>query len=341
MLDVIALAGQAVPIAGDFLAGVTQNMAANLVCDLVTRRLRQTDEGTQAAEALQENPRGAAQRSEATRVLTTAAQADPEYAQTLSSAVYVYNQGTATSGSPHHQVNMGGGIAGKGHQVAGGNIINRKRNVRIGLGVVAAVAVLLGGVGVAQLITDDDSSGDSGTSADASGRGTGQSGDTPAEGRVKTFTVDIQSEEGQDSEGNPRVYRTRGTLTATAGSPVQAHPLCSLHASQSTSIVPVTVSYTNNNDSKWAGAETRFEAEQAMIGVHVPDGVGTYGVRAGQSCAQGFEMKYTDLGIGQTVTEDLVLVAVPSGRPTEIKLTVAQFGTDGTPFKAFSLAVNG
>ncbi|MFJ2201536.1 hypothetical protein [Streptomyces violaceusniger] len=341
MLDVIALAGQAVPIAGDFLAGVTQNMAANLVCDLVTRRLRQTDEGTQAADALQENPQGAAQRSEATRILTTAAQADPEYAQTLSSAVYVYNQGTATSGSPHHQVNMGGGIAGKGHQVAGGNIINRKRNVRIGLGVVAVVAVLLGGFGVAQLITDDDSSGDGGTSADAADKGNSQSGDRPAEDRVKTFTVDIQSQEDQDSEGNPRVFRTRGTLTATAGAPVQTHPLCSLNASQGTSIVPVTVSYTNNNDPKWAGAETRFEAEQAMIGVNFPDGIVTYGVRAGQPCGQGFEMKYTDLGIGQTVTEELVLVAVPSGRPTEIKLVVAQLNSDWKPFRAFPLTVNG
>ncbi|MFC8739213.1 hypothetical protein ACFT5D_05045 [Streptomyces sp. NPDC057144] len=161
MVELGILAAAAVGIAGDFLAGVVQNAAASAVTELVRQRLRSTEDGATALERLEETPQDSVRRMDASNTLAGAAQRDPAFARSLTDAVNLYHQvtqqGTATSGSPHHQVNIsGGGVSGKGALVAGGNIdASKKRSIRIGIGAFAVLAVVLGGYGVTQWVGGD------------------------------------------------------------------------------------------------------------------------------------------------------------------------------------------
>ncbi|MET8751932.1 hypothetical protein ABZW32_17795 [Streptomyces sp. NPDC004667] len=124
------LAAAAVGIAGDFLSGVLQNMAAGSVTDLVRQRLRSTADGARVLERFEGTPQDSGRRMEAAGLLATSARSDASFARELEDAVKLHqhntHQGTATSGSSHHQVNInGGGVSGKNAQVAGGNIDSR------------------------------------------------------------------------------------------------------------------------------------------------------------------------------------------------------------------------
>lgn len=222
MLDLMALAGQAVGIAGDFLGGVAQNAAASTVSELVTRRLRRTQEGAQIADGLEENPRDRALHEEATRVLSESAQGDAEFEEALRSAVQAFQQGSSISGSPHHQVNVGGNLSGKRHQIAAGNIDNRKQVVRIGIGSLAAVVLALGGFGVAKMTTADDST-NRGSSSASSGEVTRPAGllspssvkevlpdegDVPAEWRKVAKEDLVDDYHGRELVFGTRTYET-------------------------------------------------------------------------------------------------------------------------------------
>ncbi|WP_331738207.1 hypothetical protein [Streptomyces sp. NBC_01276] len=197
MVELGILAAAAVGIAGDFLAGVLQNLAAGSVADLVKQRLRSTADGARVLERFEEAPQDSGRRMEAASLLATSAQSDASFARELDDAVKLYqhhtNQGTATSGSSHHQVNInGGGISGKNAQVAGGNIdSSRKRTTRIGFGAFALLAVVLGGYGVTQWVGGDDGAGPGPVDARGGGgslisaRSVASIGADPGEGGVR------------------------------------------------------------------------------------------------------------------------------------------------------------
>ncbi|MGW5124576.1 hypothetical protein ACWEQ7_11075 [Streptomyces sp. NPDC004069] len=344
-MELGVLAGAAVGIVGDFLAGVVQNvaasaqnMAASAVTDLVRQRLRSTADGARALEGLEGAPQDSGRRMEAASQLAAAAQSDPSFAQAMNDAVTSYqqatNQGTATSGSPHHQVNIsGGGISGKGHQVAGGNIDNsKKRNIRIGIGAFAVLAVVLGVYGVAQGVRSDSKTGGSsqssaaGDRADPGGAGNGE----PEVSEAKTVEYDLIQ---GDPDPKGRTYRSRGSLVVTPGTAVASYGACQLNAPSGTSIVPVTVQLTNTNSPQWdydLGSE--YMADTVTVTAKVPDGMVTLrhipedgsqadGLVDGV-CSSDFSLgSRTDLGGSRTV--DLLLVGVPQGKNTEITLDVA------------------
>ncbi|MER7342972.1 hypothetical protein ABT403_34745 [Streptomyces sp. NPDC000075] len=333
-MDLGILAGAAVGIVGDFLAGVVQNMAAGAVTDLVRQRLRSTDDGTRALARLEEAPQESGRRMEAASTLASAARSDPSFAQALNDAVNDYhqytNQGTSTSGSPHHQVNIsGGGISGKGHQVAGGNIDNsKKRNIRIGFGVLALLALVLGGYGVTQWVGGGSGgAGQSPISGDGLlGSGIGNS----ATVKSKTLTYDLRQ---GDPDPESRMYRSSGSLVATPGAAVASHSACQLNAPSGTSIVPVKVQLTNANSPQWDWSQnSKDEAETVTVTAKAPDGIATHlhipedgseedGLRDG-ACVAAFSLSSRSV-LGGSRTVDLLLVGVPQGKNIEITLDVA------------------
>ncbi|GGT26324.1 hypothetical protein [Streptomyces purpureus] len=209
MIELGILAGVAIGIAGDFLAGVAQNMAASAVTDLVRQRLQSTEEGVTALARLEEAPQDPGRRMAAAGEIAAAAQSDRSYAQALNDAVGLYhkaaNQGTATSGSPHHQVNInGGGVSGKGAQVAGGNIDSSKRSNRFGIGGSTWLLLLLGGVvagGVIYVTSGEDS--DSllpGLGSPGATQGVASVGAAPGEDGVReTWTAYAKAISGRDA----------------------------------------------------------------------------------------------------------------------------------------------
>ncbi|MBZ2408803.1 hypothetical protein ACWHAO_31390 [Streptomyces albidoflavus] len=329
MVELGILAGAAVGIAGDFLAGVVQDVAASTVADLVRQRLGSTGDGTRALERLEETPQDSGRRMEAASVLATATQSDPSFAQALNDAVNVYHQntdqGTATSGSPHHQVNIsGGGISGKGHQVAGGNIDNsKKRNIRIGFGAFALLAVVLGGYGVTQW-----ASGDGGTKADekpsTSGETVDPQGSAVGDANVpdsKKVNFDIQGRY-TDLGGGNTFYRARGEVTATVGQPIQSDDDCGLRALPGKSIVPVTFEVINKNDPSWASDSSKFDPDTATISAKdVPEGVTAYTRNEVVNCVSGIELGSRS-GSGSVNTATLILQGIPEGGTSEITLEV-------------------
>ncbi|MFD7866038.1 hypothetical protein [Streptomyces sp. NPDC059783] len=336
MVEIGILAGAAVGIAGDFLAGIIQTTAADVVTDLVRQRLRSTDDGTRALEGLEEAPQDSGRRMGAASVLAGAAQGDPSFAQALSDAVSSYhretNQGTATSGSPHHQVNTsGGGISGKGHQVAGGNIDNsKKRNIRIGLGAFAILAVVLGGYGVTQWVGGDsgtEGSGQSSILGDAGAEPGSNAGDAETL-ESKTLIYDLKQGDDPDS-----TFRSRGSLVATPGVAMSNHSACQLNASPGTSIVPVTVQLTNDNSSQWEWAQkSKYEADTVTVTAKAPNGIDAYiHVPEEGSGAEGLRRGYCGspfgLGsrgdVGGSRTVELLLRGVPRGKKTEVTLDVS------------------
>jgi hypothetical protein len=329
MVELGILAGAAVGIAADFLAGVVQDVAASTVTDLVRQRLGSTDDGTRALERLEEIPQDSGRRMEAASMLASAAQSDPAFAQALNDAVNVYHQdtdqGTATSGSPHHQVNIsGGGISGKGHQVAGGNIDNsRKRNIRIGFGAFALLAVVLGGYGVTQWV-----GGDGGTKANGqpsiSGDTVGPPGSAVGDAKVpesKTVNFDIQGTY-IDLGGGKTIYRSRGKVTATVGQPTQSDDACGLKALPGKSIVPVTFEVINTNDPRWEADSSKFDPDTATISIKgVPEGVTYYTRNEVVNCGSGL-LFGSRSGSGAVNTATLILQGVPERKTSDITLEV-------------------
>ncbi|MFF5531991.1 hypothetical protein ACFY71_05880 [Streptomyces cinerochromogenes] len=215
MVEFGILAGTAIGIAGDFLAGVVQNMAADAVTDLVRRCLRTTDEGNQALGRLEESPQDPERRMRAASALATTAQNDSACAQALKEAVNAYlqaaNQGVATSGSPHHQVNVnGGGITGKGAQVAGGNIDNSKRSNKFRFGgAIGALLLLGGGIGGVLYASSDGSGspGFSGFGAFGSAGDVASVGAAPGEDGVRqTWMAYAQAISGKDARTACALY---------------------------------------------------------------------------------------------------------------------------------------
>lgn len=328
MVELGILAGVAVGIAGDFLAGVVQNMAAGAVTDLVRQRLRSTDDGARALEGLEETPQDSGRRMEAASMLTSAAQSDPSFAQALNNAVNVYHQdtdqGTATSGSPHHQVNISGStISGKGHQVAGGNIDNsKKRNIRIGFGAFALIAVVLGGYGVTQWVGDSGSeeSGQSSTSGDVDGLPGSDAGE-PETSKPQTVNYDITGTIDSQVTDTKYVYRSRGVVTAKVGTATQSDTACELKALPGTSIVPVTFELTNTNDPLWEDS-TEFEPDSVAMSIKdLPKGVNVYTQNAAVSCGGGLLFGGRSAP-GSVNTATLVLQGIPKGKETHITLEI-------------------
>ncbi|MFF9018950.1 hypothetical protein [Streptomyces eurythermus] len=194
MIEVGVLAVTAIGIAGDFLAGVAQDVAASAVTDLVRQRLQSTEEGATTLARLEEAPQDASRRVDAAARLAAASEGDPSYVQALSDAVQLRSQtviqGTATTGAPHHQVYInGGGVTGKNAQVAGGDIDSSKRTNRFGIGGSAWVLLLVGGVVASGLIYvalgGGSHSGAPGTGAFGPGYGTSLVGAAPGEDGVR------------------------------------------------------------------------------------------------------------------------------------------------------------
>ncbi|MBT2529248.1 hypothetical protein J7E91_28560 [Streptomyces sp. ISL-99] len=355
MVELGILAAAAVGIAGDFLSGVVQNMAASAVSDLVRQRLRTTDDGTRALERFEETPQDSGRRMEAASILAGAAQSDPSYAQALNDAVNLYHQatsqGTATSGSPHHQVNIsGGGISGKRHQVAGGNIDNsKKRNIRIGIGAFAVLAVVLGGYGVTRWFGGDsgseggDQSSVTGDTGGVHGSGIGES-EAP---ESKTVNFDITGS-STNLAGEKTLYRARGVVTATVGEATQNYAACGLKALPGTSIVPVTIELTNTNDPGWEDS-IKFSPDSALVSTkNVPSGIDDYFQWDEGSCT-GYDLGGRNAP-GATDTATLVLVGVPTNKLTKITLdvrgpdSVRQERTnegDQEAHKLFSISIQG
>ncbi|MGQ7754834.1 hypothetical protein ACUN29_41535 (plasmid) [Streptomyces sp. WC2508] len=328
MMELGVLAGIAVGIAGDFLAGVVQDVAAGTVTDLVRQRLGATDDGTRALGRLEETPQDSGRRMEAASMLASAAQGDPSFAQDLNDAVNIHHQdtdqGTATSGSPHHQVNIsGGGISGKGHQVAGGNIDNsKKHNIRIGFGAFALLAVVLGGYGVMQWV-----SGDSGTEKSEqpsiSGGARGEPGSNtgkPQASDASAVNFDIKGTL-TGRLGTKIVYRSRGEVTATVGRPAQSDDACGLKALPGTSIVPVALELTNTNDPLWEDSANFRPDSVAMSVKELPRGVKIYTQNAAVTCGSGF-LFGGRIEPGSVNTATLIMQGVPAGKEVEITFEV-------------------
>ncbi|MFF4287653.1 hypothetical protein ACFY0R_20480 [Streptomyces sp. NPDC001633] len=349
MVELGILAGAAVGIAGDFLAGVVQNIAAGAVTDLVRQRLRSTDDGTRVLEGLEGAPQDSGRRMEAAGVLADAAQGDSSFTQALSDAVNSYhretNQGTATSGSPHHQVNIsGGGISGKDHQVAGGNIDNsKKRNIRIGMGAFAVLAVGLGGYGITQWVGGSGSESGRSSVAEAGGGLPSGGMSEPEAPASKTLSYDLQ----RRIQGDDFTHRSRGSLVLTPGTPMSSHPACQLNAPSGTSIVPVTMQLTNTNSSEWeheSGSE--YEAETVSVTAEASKGIAAYlhvpeegpaaeGLRRGACINGGSLASRYEPGGSRTV--DLLLWGVPQGKKTEIALKVDASNFEGHKVLKFTV----
>ncbi|MER6028233.1 hypothetical protein [Streptomyces sp. NPDC001851] len=212
MVEFGILAGTAIGIAGDVLAGAVQNVAADAVTDLVGRCLRTTDEGNRVLGRLEESPRDPERRMRAASALATAAQNDSACAQALKEAVsaclQAANQGAATSGSPHHQVNVnGGGITGKGAQVAGGNIDSSKRSNKFRFGGAIGALLLLGGGIGGVVYAGSEGSGGPGFGAFGSAGGVASVGAAPGEDGVRqTWMAYAQAVSGRDARTACALY---------------------------------------------------------------------------------------------------------------------------------------
>ncbi|MFZ4248186.1 hypothetical protein ACOZDF_23270 [Streptomyces griseoincarnatus] len=333
MVEIGLLAGAAVGILGDLLAGVVQGAAANTVSELVTSRLRGTQEGAQALTGLEEQPQDPARRMAAAGALATAAHDDSDYVASLREAVNQFsqstNQGTTTSGSPHHQVNInGGGVSGKRHMIAGGNIDARKRNIRIGFGALAVILLVFGGYEVAQRVGNGDDTGVGGQKSDVQDGNISFPGLGPEENSPQVRKVNFDLTGSYiDLGDNENFFRSRGEVTITVGDPYKVDEGCSVKAPPGTSIVPVTIEMINTNDPTWTENE-KFEPDTAdLIVKDSPEGVriGSRGNDLPQ-CASGFGLS-TNRAPGSYREATLLLIGVPENE--ESKITLAAAGPDG------------
>ncbi|MDQ1018951.1 hypothetical protein [Streptomyces afghaniensis] len=332
MVEIGLLAGAAVGILGDLMAGVVQGAAANTVSDLVTSRLRGAEGGNQALARLEEQPRDPARRMEAAGALAAAAQDDPEYTARLRDAVNLYsqstNQGTATSGSPHHQVNInGGGVSGKNYMIAGGNIdARKKRNIRIGLGAFAVVLVAFGGYKVVQWASDGDEAGTRGQSSTREDN-IALPGVGPEEAAPDVKKVDFDLTGSYVDLGDEEhFFRARGEVSITVGEPYKVDEGCSVKAPSGTSIVPVTIEMINTNDPAWSESE-KFEPDTADVFFKDPPESLTIRNRSeAVTCGPGTAIS-TGSQPGEYREQTFLLIGVPEGKETEIKLAAA--GPDG------------
>lgn len=334
MIELGILAGAAVGIAGDFIAGVAQNMAAGAVTDLIRQRLGSTDEGQRALEGLESHPEDSGQRMEAAGILASVAQNDPSFAETLKDAVASHHQethqGSASSGSPHHQVNIsGGGVSGKRHLIAGGNIdASKKRTIRVGMGAFAVLVVVLGGFGASQVWGSDRGAGERHPTAEKS---TGDVSHVADDGhrtrKGKTLTFDF-SQKGEED-----FWRTRGSLSVTPGLPQPDFAPCSLSAPAGSSIVPVILTVANGNSPAWDRADSKFDSSKAKVDVTASSkDVAFWGYytdpttgKSGCALAHSTSGHWADSPEepGKSLTATLLLVGVPEGQETDVTITVS------------------
>ncbi|MDX3367413.1 hypothetical protein PV387_15440 [Streptomyces sp. ME02-6987-2C] len=343
MVEIGLLASAAVSILGDLLAGVVEGAAATTVSDLVTSRLRGAAGGDQALARLEEQPQDPARRMEAASALVTAAQDDSEYTERLREALNVYsqttNQGTSTSGSPHHQINIGGaGVSGRGHMIANGNIDARqKRNIRIGFGVLAVALVAFGGYKVVQWAGDEEGVKTDGQSSSQDGNvalplpgGVESAPTTPQEKKVE---FDLSGSSG--NQYTEDFSRARGEVSFSVGQPYKGDASCSVEAPSGTSIVPVTVRITNTNDPAWGESE-KFEPDVATVSFSKPPASWTILSRTEQVPCGTQSAMATGIRSGMYNEATFLIVGLPEGKETKVNFAVfgpsdalSPYGDDG------------
>ncbi|MGX1668602.1 hypothetical protein [Streptomyces sp. NPDC055400] len=164
-MELSGLSSQAVSIAADFLGGVVQNTATQAVQELISRRLAGSPSGAQAYLRLEQDLPNDQRRQEAADALRAEAEADAQFAQMLRAAVAAtlaesVGTGPAAGGITAGGLDIGGNV-GNRNQLAGRDIDNSRRNVRMGISGIVLLALIGGGAGLYQQLQDDSADRDS------------------------------------------------------------------------------------------------------------------------------------------------------------------------------------
>ncbi|MFF2478781.1 hypothetical protein [Streptomyces sp. NPDC058066] len=158
-MELSSLTSQAVSIAADFVGGVVQDAATQAVSSLIESRLAASPSGAQAYLGLRQDPPNEKLRQETVDALRAEAEADDQFAEALRAAVAAALADPTAAGHAGGGITTGGvsvgGNVGDRNQLAGRDINNSRRNVRLGIGGIVVLALIGGGVGLYQQLQDD------------------------------------------------------------------------------------------------------------------------------------------------------------------------------------------
>ncbi|WP_431959317.1 hypothetical protein [Actinacidiphila sp. bgisy160] len=153
------LATQAMAYVAGIVGSTVSGVASQRLTELISTRLAESPGGALAYMRMQQDPGDADLQQGAAAALQAEAEADPSFAASLREAFQAATDERVT-GDPGKitigGVLIGGNVRGRG-QIAGRDINNSRRSIRIGLGALALLAVVGTGTAVYRAMADSQS----------------------------------------------------------------------------------------------------------------------------------------------------------------------------------------
>lgn len=227
--------------------------------------------------------------------------------------------------------------------IANGNIDARqKRNIRIGLGVLAVALVAFGGYKVAQWVGGNERGNSDGQSSTQGGSDAlSEAGGVepgPSAPREERFEFDLSGSRG--NEHYEDFSRARGEVSISVAQPYKVDGPCSIKAPSGTSIVPVTIKVTNMNDPAWVESE-KFEPDVASVIIKDPPKSWTIRLRNENNACAGYVAFSAGPSSGEYREVTYLVVGVPEGKETKIPFAVVGPDDATSPFGYEPTTVDG
>ncbi|MGW6361459.1 hypothetical protein ACWFR5_41380 [Streptomyces sp. NPDC055092] len=156
-MELSEISTQAVTLATDLVGGVAQDAATKSLSNLIVSRLAPNPASSQVFTLLQQQPLNEQLQRDAAHALRETAEADAQFADTLGAAVAAALAEREKAGSPNSRItgtaSVGGRVGNKSMVIGAAETVdNSRRNIRLGIGGIALLAFVGGGVGLYQTV---------------------------------------------------------------------------------------------------------------------------------------------------------------------------------------------